>query len=60
MIDAFRRGGEGKPIYLQCHLSFPAIEAEARANALDQLRFSALPGIVTGHLKTPEQFDAAT
>lgn len=61
MIEAFRRGsGEGKPLYLQCHLSFAATEAEALANAHDQWRFSALPGIVTEHLSTPCKFDAAT
>lgn len=61
LVEAFRRGGgEGEPLYLQNHLSFAASEAEALANAHDQWRFSALPGIVTEHLSTPRQFDAAT
>ena len=59
MIDAFRRGGgEGKPLYLQCHVSFAASDAEALANAHDQWRFSALPGMVSEHLSLPRQFDA--
>lgn len=61
MINAFRRGGgAGKPLYLQCHLSFAATEPEARANAHDQWRFSALSGSVTEHLNAPNQFDDAT
>ena len=61
MVDAFRRGGgEGKPLYLQCHLSFAASDAEALANAHDQWRFSALPGMVSEHLSLPGQFDAVT
>ncbi len=61
IIDAFRAGGgEGKPIYLQVHLSYaPTLEA-ARASAHDQWRFNALSSSVAAELKTPLQFDEAT
>jgi probable non-F420 flavinoid oxidoreductase len=59
VIAAFRRGGgEGKPLYLQCHLSNAATDDEARANAYDQWRTPILPGLVNEHLRSPEQFDA--
>jgi coenzyme F420-dependent glucose-6-phosphate dehydrogenase len=61
LIEAFRRGGgEGKPLMLQCHLSYAGSEAEARANAHEQWRTNTLPGIVNEELRTPQQFDAAT
>ncbi len=60
IIDAFRRGGgEGKPLYLQCHVSYAGTEEEALAHAYDQWRTPILPGIVNEHLSTPRQFDAA-
>jgi probable non-F420 flavinoid oxidoreductase len=60
LIEAFRKGGgEGKPIYLQVHLSYAATDDEARANAFDQWRFPLLPPIVNECLSTPEQFEAA-
>ena len=60
MIDAFRRGGgDGKPIFLQVHLSYARTEADARANAHDQWRTTILPAEVGEHLRTPAQFDAA-
>lgn len=59
LIEAFRRGGsEGKPLYLQVHLSFAATDDEARANAFDQWRTGAFPGIVSEELHTTRQFDA--
>jgi probable non-F420 flavinoid oxidoreductase len=60
LIEAFRRGGgEGKPLYLQVHLSFAATDEEARAHAFDQWRFPILPPVVNECLSTPEQFEAA-
>lgn len=60
MIDAFRRGGgEGKPMYLQSHVSWADTEAEARANAFDQWRTPIFAGEVNESLRTPAQFDAA-
>lgn len=60
MIDAFRRGGgEGKPMYLQSHISWAATETEARANAYDQWRTPIFAGEVNEHLRTHAQFDAA-
>ncbi|WGD30493.1 TIGR03885 family FMN-dependent LLM class oxidoreductase [Ancylobacter sp. WKF20] len=61
ILDAFREGGgEGKPAYLQVHLSYAPTLAEARANAHDQWRFNALSSSVAAELKTPAQFDDAT
>jgi coenzyme F420-dependent glucose-6-phosphate dehydrogenase len=60
MVDAFRRGGgEGKPLYLQIHLSYAETDAAARANAFDQWRTPILPGLVNEHLRLPAQFEAA-
>jgi probable non-F420 flavinoid oxidoreductase len=60
MIEAFHcGGGEGKPLFLQCHLSYARSEKQARANAFDQWRTNTLPGIVNEHLRTTRQFDAA-
>jgi probable non-F420 flavinoid oxidoreductase len=60
LIEAFRRGGgEGKPLYLQCHLSYAGTEEEARANAYDQWRTPIFPAIVNEHLSSPRQLDAA-
>jgi probable non-F420 flavinoid oxidoreductase len=60
MIDAFRRGGgEGKPLFLQCHLSYAATDDEARSNAFDQWRTTILPPIVGEGIRTPHQLEAA-
>jgi coenzyme F420-dependent glucose-6-phosphate dehydrogenase len=60
MIEAFRRGGgEGKPLYLQVHLSYAGTDAEARTNAFDQWRTPIFPGHVNEHLRLPAQFEAA-
>ncbi|MDQ3694565.1 MAG: TIGR03885 family FMN-dependent LLM class oxidoreductase [Chloroflexota bacterium] len=60
LIAAFRRGGgAGKPLYLQCHLSYAGTDAEARANAHDQWRVPIFPGSVNEHLRSPRQFDDA-
>ncbi|GAA2127472.1 TIGR03885 family FMN-dependent LLM class oxidoreductase [Glycomyces algeriensis] len=60
IIDAFREGGgEHKPLHLQVHLSWDASEEAARAQALRQWRFVALPPSLNQELELPEQFDAA-
>lgn len=61
LVAAFREGGgEGKPLYLQIHLSIAATDDAARANAYDQWRTPILPGIVNEFLKSPAQLEAAT
>jgi coenzyme F420-dependent glucose-6-phosphate dehydrogenase len=59
MIEAFRRGGEGKPLYLQCHLSYARTDDEARANAFDQWRTMILPPNVSENIRTTSQFESA-
>jgi probable non-F420 flavinoid oxidoreductase len=59
LIDAFRRGGgEGKPLFLQSHVSWAATESEAQALAYDQWRYPILPAEVNEYLASPAQFDA--
>jgi G6PDH family F420-dependent oxidoreductase len=61
MIDAFHRGGgEGKPIVVQHGLSWAPTDEEARRNAHEQWRFSALAGDVLWTLRTPKEFAAAS
>jgi probable non-F420 flavinoid oxidoreductase len=61
MIAAFRRGGgEGKPLFLKCHLSYAATDEIARANAFDQWRANVLPAVINEDLQTVEQFTAAS
>jgi probable non-F420 flavinoid oxidoreductase len=58
-IEAFHRGGgEGKPLFLQIHLSYAATDEAARANAHDQWRTTILPANVGEDLRTVAQFDA--
>jgi G6PDH family F420-dependent oxidoreductase len=60
MVEAFKRGGgEGKPLFLQCHLSYAATDDEARANAFDQWRTTILPPIAGEGIRTPRQLEAA-
>jgi probable non-F420 flavinoid oxidoreductase len=60
VIDAFRgNGGEGKPLYLQVHLSWAADEQEAMAVAHDQWRTNVFDPMVAMDLELPEQFEAA-
>jgi probable non-F420 flavinoid oxidoreductase len=60
MIDAFRKGGgNGKPLYLQVHVSYAASDAEARANAFDQWRSNAITADMAETLRLPAEFDAA-
>ena len=60
IVDAFRQGGgEGKPRYLQVHVSYAASDGEARANAHDQWRSNAITAAMAETLRLPEEFDAA-
>jgi len=60
LIDAFRAGGgDGKPLYLQVHLSWAADEEMALAVAHDQWRSNVFDSALAMDLVMPEQFDAA-
>jgi probable non-F420 flavinoid oxidoreductase len=60
VIDAFREGGgEGKPLYLQVHLSWADDEDTALAVAYDQWRTNVFEPSVAFELELPEQFEAA-
>jgi probable non-F420 flavinoid oxidoreductase len=60
LIDAFRAGGgDGKPLYLQVHLSWAADEEMALAVAHDQWRSNVFDSALAMDLVLPEQFDAA-
>ena len=61
MIDAYRAGGgDGKPIVVQHGLSWARTDEEAKRNAHEQWRFSALGGDVLWILRTPAEFEAAS
>jgi G6PDH family F420-dependent oxidoreductase len=60
MVDAFRGGGgEGKPMYLQVHLSYSDTDEKARQEAYEQWKNNTIESIVEEEIFTPEQFDAA-
>jgi probable non-F420 flavinoid oxidoreductase len=60
LIAAFREGGgDGKPLYLQSHLSYAPTEEQAHANAYDQWRTQILPASVNEQLRLPSEFEAA-
>ncbi|HEX2172312.1 MAG TPA: TIGR03885 family FMN-dependent LLM class oxidoreductase [Dehalococcoidia bacterium] len=60
VLDAFRRGGgEGKPRYLQVHLSYARTEEEALQNAWEQWRTNVFASSLAEELEMPEQFEAA-
>ena len=59
-FDAFREGGgEGKPIYLQVHLSWDQDESHAEAIAHEQWKTNVFDSTLAWNLELPEQFDAA-
>jgi probable non-F420 flavinoid oxidoreductase len=61
VIEAFRTGGgEGKPIYLQVHLSYAASAEEAVEIAFDQWRSNVFSPPVCWDLELPEHFDEAS
>jgi probable non-F420 flavinoid oxidoreductase len=60
VIDAFRSGGgEGKPLYLQVHLSWAADEDTALAVAHDQWSTNVFDPTLAMELDLPEQFETA-
>jgi probable non-F420 flavinoid oxidoreductase len=60
VLTAFREGGgEGKPAFLQVHVSYAETEDEALAIAHDQWRTNVFPAVLAWNLELPEQFDAA-
>ena len=60
VLDAFRAGGgDGKPLYLQVHLSWAADEDEAMAVAHDQWSTNVFDPVLAMDLTLPEQFEAA-
>ena len=60
VIEAFREGGgDGRPIYLQVHLSWAGSEEEALRIAHDQWRTNVFEPPLCWDLETVEQFDLA-
>jgi probable non-F420 flavinoid oxidoreductase len=60
VLDAFREGGgDGKPAYLQVHVSWAPTDDEALAIAHDQWRTNVFDPPLCWDLTTVEQFDAA-
>ena len=60
VVDAFRAGAPGRPMYLQVHLAYADDEATALANAHRQWGSNVLDGSLAWELELPEQFEAAT
>ena len=59
-IAAFREGGgEGKPVFVQQHLSYAATDDEALAVAFDQWRSNVFGAPLAWDLDRVEQFDEA-
>jgi probable non-F420 flavinoid oxidoreductase len=60
VFDAFRDGGgDGKPIFLQVHLSWDPDEATAEAVAHEQWRTNVFDSNLAWNMEMPDQFDAA-
>lgn len=60
VLDAFRQGGgEGKPAYLQAHLSWAEDEDEAMRLAHEQWRTNVFGSDLATEMALPEHFDAA-
>lgn len=60
VLEAFRAaGGEGKPAYLQVHLSWAPDEEKARRIAHQQWAGNVFPSVLAWELEHPVQFDAA-
>lgn len=60
VVEAFREGGgEGKPMYLQVHLSYARDDREALQAAWEEWRFAVSPSAILAELRTPEKFEAA-
>ena len=61
IIEAFHRGGgDGKPVRVQHALCWARTEPEAKREAHEQWRQSALGGPVLAVLRTPAEFEAAS
>lgn len=61
IIEAFRKGGgEGKPVYLQIHLSYAPDAASALEIAFDQWRSNVFSPPLCWDLDLPEHFDEAS
>ena len=61
ILDAYRsHGGEGKPAYLQVHLSIGETEQRALEVAHREWAHGALGGPLAWEVATPEAFDVAT
>lgn len=60
VIDAFREGGgEGKPVFVQQHVSYAADDETALAIAFDQWRSNVFGSSLAWDLERVEQFDEA-
>jgi probable non-F420 flavinoid oxidoreductase len=60
VVDAFREGGgDGKPLFLQVHLSWAPDEQAALAVAHDQWASNVFDPVLAMELALPEQFEAA-
>jgi coenzyme F420-dependent glucose-6-phosphate dehydrogenase len=60
IVDAFRRGGgEGKPMFLQVHLSYAPSDDEALRVAHEQWATAIEAAVLAQDLRTARQFDAA-
>ncbi|WP_108462659.1 TIGR03885 family FMN-dependent LLM class oxidoreductase [Devosia naphthalenivorans] len=61
MIDAFRAGGgEGKPVYLQIHLSYAESDEMALGIAFEQWRSNVFSPPLCWDLELPEHFEEAS
>lgn len=58
IIDSFKKGGEGKRVYLQVQLGYGADEEKLAADVFHQWRTNIFPGKVKGDLWKVEHFDA--
>jgi probable non-F420 flavinoid oxidoreductase len=60
LVGAFRgNGGEGKPVYVQVHLSWAPDEEEAIRLAHDQWRTNVFPSALMADIEEVAQFDLA-
>ncbi|GGG11547.1 TIGR03885 family FMN-dependent LLM class oxidoreductase [Pontibacter amylolyticus] len=59
MVDAFRKGGEGKPMYLKVQLSYDKDDKRALQGAHEQWRSNIFPSAVLSDLRTAKQLEQA-
>jgi len=60
VVEAFRRVGEGKPLFMQVGLNWAPTEEEALQGAHEQSCNNVLGGEVNWELRSPQNFDTAT